>query len=254
MIKLDCVSKRFLLRYNRAETLKSKLIGVLHKRYREVREQFWALRDVSLTISAGESVGLIGRNGSGKSTLLKILAGIVAPTTGTIEIQRGARIGALIELGVGFDPELTGRENVYLGASIHGLSRREIDDIYPRIVDFSEVGHFIDVPLKNYSSGMQMRLAFAIAAQLDPDILLLDEELAVGDGSFQEKCLETIEAFKRRGTAIVMVSHSMGNIEKFTERVFVFEKGSVAFAGRPREAIAAYDEILATSFASAEAA
>ena len=187
MIEVQSVSKRFLLRHNASLELKVRFLGLLHPGKRQAVEEFWALKGVSLRIDRGEAIGLVGRNGSGKSTLLKLIAGIYRPTSGRLMVARGARICSMIELGVGFHPELTGRENVILNASIHGLTRSQIERIYDDVVEYSGLEHFIDVPIKNYSSGMHMRLGFAIAANLDPDVLLLDEIFAVGDADFQQR-------------------------------------------------------------------
>ena len=183
---------------------------MVYKRYRPRVEDFWALRDVSLTVGRGEAVGLVGRNGSGKSTLLKLIAGIHRPTSGRVLVRRGAKIGTMIELGVGFHPELSGRENVYLNASVYGLSRADVDRIYDAVVDYSEIAQFIDEPIKNYSSGMVMRLAFAVAAHLDPEVLLLDEIFAVGDEAFQAKCRQTMRQFIDKGRTVVFVSRLGG--------------------------------------------
>lgn len=239
------VSKAFTIRHNKADSLKSKVIGVFHKRYREQRETLWALRDVSLSISPGETFGLVGRNGSGKSTLLKIIAGIYTPTHGEVKVPDGARMGTMIELGVGFHPELTGKENVFLGASIHGLSRKEIEAIYNAIVDFSELDEFMDTPLKNYSSGMHARLGFALAVNLKPDVLLVDEILAVGDESFQRKCSDQIGRFRTQGKTIVFVSHSVEDVKNICDRVCVLDHGHVMFLGKPPEAIERYHQLLA---------
>ena len=208
VIVAEQVSKRFDIHHNRAYALKTRLLGMVYKRYRPRIEDFWALRDVSLTIGRGEAVGLVGRNGSGKSTLLKLIAGIHRPTSGRVLVRRGAKIGTMIELGVGFHPELSGRENVYLNASVYGLSRADVDRIYDAVVDYSEIAQFIDEPIKNYSSGMVMRLAFAVAAHLDPEVLLLDEIFAVGDEAFQAKCRQTMKQFIDKGRTVVFVSHS----------------------------------------------
>ena len=194
-IRVIDVSKSFVIRHNKADSLKSQVIGVFYKRYREQKEIFWALRDLTLNISAGETFGLVGRNGSGKSTLLKVIAGIYPPTRGKVALPHASRMGTMIELGVGFHPELTGRENVFLGASIHGLSRKETESIYSNVVRFSQLAEFMDTPVKNYSSGMHARLGFALAVNLDPDVLLVDEVLAVGDELFQQKCKKQIHAF-----------------------------------------------------------
>jgi ABC-type polysaccharide/polyol phosphate transport system ATPase subunit len=245
------VSKLFLLRHNAAVELKVRFLSFLHPEKRQSIEEFWALRDVSLRVRHGEAVGLIGRNGSGKSTFLKLIAGVHRPTSGRMLIARNARISSMIELGVGFHPELTGRENVFLSASIHGLSRVEIDRIYDRVVDYSGLGHFIDIPIKNYSSGMYMRLGFAIAANLDPDILLLDEIFAVGDADFQQRCGGTIRQFIDQGKTIIFVSHAPASIRAICRRVCVLEQGRLAFDGDVENGLAFYDELLARRAAHA---
>ena len=198
IIEAEQLSKRFILRHNPAGSVKERFLGLLHREKREIREEFWALRDVSLRIDRGEAVGLIGSNGSGKSTLLKLIAGIHRPTSGHMRVARGAHVGTMIELGIGFHPELSGRENVFLSASVHGLSREDIEAIYDDIVAYSGLEQFIDQPLKNYSSGMQMRLGFSISAHLRPDILLLDEIFAVGDADFQQRCMRTMRQFQEQ--------------------------------------------------------
>jgi len=245
VIEAHDVSKRFILRHNRAAELKVRFLSALQRRYRESQEEFWALRGVSMRIGRGEAVGLIGRNGSGKSTFLKLIAAIHRPTSGRLLVARGVRIGTMIELGIGFHPELTGQENLYLNAAIHGLSRSQIDDIYQAVVDYSELRHFMDVPLKNYSSGMQLRLGFAIAAQLDPDILLLDEIFAVGDADFQQRCVKTLENFRARGKTIVFVSHSPEAIRAICHRVCLLDRGRLAFDGSVEEGLRAYQDLLA---------
>jgi ABC-type polysaccharide/polyol phosphate transport system ATPase subunit len=245
------VSKQFFLRHNRSLSIKSRVVGLLHQRQRERVEPFWALRDISLTIRRGDRVGLIGRNGSGKSTLLKLIAGIHRPTRGRLLVSRGATIGTMIELGVGFHPELTGTENVYLSAAIHGRTRDEIDAIYPKIVEYSGLDRFMDVPLKNYSSGMQMRLGFAIAANLEPDIILLDEVFAVGDEDFQKKCMATMDRFSESGRTILFVSHSMPAIRLMCRRVCVLDAGALRFDGDAETGIAEYFRLLATPAATA---
>ena len=244
-IQIANVSKAFTIRHNKADSLKSKFIGVFHKRYREQRETLWALRDLNLTISPGEAFGLVGRNGSGKSTLLRLIAGIYPPTTGKVRIPSNARIGTMIELGVGFHPELTGRENIFLGASIYGLCRAEIEEIYPSVVGFSELDGFIDMPIKNYSSGMQARLGFALAVNLDPDILLVDEVLAVGDETFQQKCIKQINKFRTEGKTILFVSHSPEAVKNICDRACVLDHGSPVFLGKSGEAIEHYHSLLA---------
>jgi ABC-type polysaccharide/polyol phosphate transport system ATPase subunit len=240
------VSKRFFLRHNRAGSLKERLLGVVVHRLRERLEEFWALHRVSMTIRRGESVGLIGRNGSGKSTLLKLISGIYLPTTGRLLIRRGLRIGSMIELGTGFNPELSGRENVFLNASILGLTRAEIEGTYAQVVEFAELGQFTDQPLKNYSSGMAMRLAFAVAAHLDPDLLLLDEIFAVGDADFQRKCIRKMEDFRRRGTTILMVSHAAETIRANCDRVCLLDHGRLLYDGGVDAGLAEYQRLLAS--------
>jgi ABC-type polysaccharide/polyol phosphate transport system ATPase subunit len=246
LIEIADVSKVFIIRHNRSHSLKSRFIGTFHKRFRETREMLWALKNVSFSVVPGETMGLIGRNGSGKSTLLRIIAGIYRPTQGHVRLASGTKVGAMIELGVGFSSELTGRENIFLGASIHGLSRRAIDEIYPNVVDFSELDGFMDVPFKNYSSGMQARLGFALAVNLNPDVLLVDEILAVGDEAFQQKCIDKMQNLKAGGKTIVFVSHSAETIRKFCDRALVLDHGSLIFVGNPGKAIEEYHKLLAS--------
>jgi ABC-type polysaccharide/polyol phosphate transport system ATPase subunit len=225
--------------------LKSKFIGIFHKRYREQVETFWALRDINLTIEPGASLGIIGRNGSGKSTLLRLIAGIYPPTSGAIRMPQDARIGAMIELGVGFHPELTGKENVFLGASIHGLCRKEIEALYPAVVEFSELEAFMDTTIKNYSSGMHARLGFALAINLDPSILIVDEVLGVGDEAFQKKCKDRMNRFKAQGKTIIFVSHDSQTVAALCDRACVLDRGSMVFFGDAEKAIENYHAILA---------
>jgi ABC-2 type transport system ATP-binding protein len=243
VIVAEQVSKRFDIHHNRAYALKTRLLGMVYKRYRPRIEDFWALRDVSLTIGRGEAVGLVGRNGSGKSTLLKLIAGIHRPTSGRVLVRRGATISTMIELGVGFHPELSGRENVYLNASVYGLSRADVDRIYDAVVDYSEIAQFIDEPIKNYSSGMVMRLAFAVAAHLDPEVLLLDEIFAVGDEMFQAKCRETMNRFIDQGRTVVFVSHSAATVAQICNRVCVLKDGRKVFDGPTMDGLAAYEAL-----------
>src|ERR1700691_5237027 len=190
---------------------------------RRSKDYIWALRDVSLDIEQGEVVGLIGRNGAGKTTLLKLLSRITRPTEGFAEVR--GRVGSLLEVGTGFHPELTGRENIFLSGAILGMSRKEILRKHEAIVEFAEVARFLDTPLKHYSSGMQMRLAFSVAAHLEPEILFVDEVLAVGDMAFQKKCLGKMEEVSRSGRTIVFVSHQMNQIRRLCERVLWFDAG-----------------------------
>src|SRR4051794_36747420 len=208
-------------------------------------ERFWALRDISFDVHYGEAVGLIGRNGSGKSTMLKILSRITLPTEGRIELH--GRTTSLLEVGTGFHPELTGRENIFLNGTLLGLSRWDIFRRYDEIVDFSGIGPFIDTPVKRYSSGMFVRLAFSVAAHLDPEILIIDEVLAVGDMEFQRRSLEKMEETALRGRTVVFVSHDMGSIERLCDRVLVLEDGHIVSEsrpGRPEEAVDEYTDIV----------
>jgi ABC-type polysaccharide/polyol phosphate transport system ATPase subunit/SAM-dependent methyltransferase len=225
------LSKRFLLRHNAAGELKVRLLSLIDLSRRQRVEEFWALKSVSLKIRRGEAVGLIGRNGSGKSTFLKVVAGIHRPTSGALLVAQGTRIGSMIELGTGFHPELTGQENVLLNASIHGLSRAQSLDIYDRVVAYSGLQHFMDIPIKNYSSGMHVRLGFAIAATLDPDLLLLDEIFAVGDEDFQKQCAATIKSFEAHGKTIVFVSHSATAIQAICDRACLLHRGQLLYDG-----------------------
>jgi len=242
-IEVKNVTKSFIIRHNRNNSLKSSIVGIFHKRFREHTETLWALKGITFDIRHGEAVGLIGRNGSGKSTLLKIIAGIYPPTSGRVNLSN-ARVGTMIELGVGFHPELTGEENIYLGASIYGLGRKDIEKIYSRIVEFSELDGFMDTAVKNYSSGMQARLGFALAVNLDPDILLVDEVLAVGDEAFQRKCMAWMDQFRMAGKTIVFVSHAPEDVRRVCDRACVLDQGSVIFLGKTDEAIARYHALL----------
>jgi ABC-2 type transport system ATP-binding protein len=239
-ISAQGVSKRFLIHRKRATSLKERFI----RRHQEA-EEFWAVRDLSLDIERGETVGLIGANGSGKSTTLKILAGILRPTTGSVTVN--GRIASLLELGAGFNGELSGRDNIYLNASLLGLSKKEVDRHFDAIVEFSELAPFIDNQVKNYSSGMYVRLGFAVAVHIDPDILLVDEVLAVGDEAFQEKCLRKIEEFQREGRTILLVSHSLDLVEKICTKSVVLDHGRVRFAGDPAFATGELRGILGTA-------
>jgi ABC-type polysaccharide/polyol phosphate transport system ATPase subunit len=244
VIEARGVSKRFLLRHNASVELKVRFLGLLSPRHRQSIEEFWALKNVSLQIARGEAVGLIGRNGSGKSTFLKLIAAIHRPTSGRLLVARHSRISSMIELGVGFHPELTGRENVFLNAAIHGLTGQETEAIYRDIVSYSGLEHFIDIPIKNFSSGMYMRLGFAIAAKLAPDILLLDEIFAVGDADFQQRCVETIKGFLDEGKTIVFVSHSPDAVRTICRRACVLDQGELAFDGDVEGALHFYQTML----------
>jgi ABC-type polysaccharide/polyol phosphate transport system ATPase subunit len=246
-IEAQAVSKQFLLRHNASVELKVRFLSFLHPDRRQSIEEFWALKRVSLRVEHGEVLGLVGRNGSGKSTLLKLISGIHRPTSGRLFVARGARISSMIELGVGFHPELTGRENVFLSASIYGLTRPQIEKIYDAVVEYSGLEQFIDVPIKNYSSGMHMRLGFAIAANLDPDILLLDEIFAVGDAGFQQRCIATLEEFKAQRKTIVFVSHAPASVRAICQRVCVLEQGQLVFDGGVEEGLSFYEQFVSVA-------
>ncbi|MBM3471590.1 MAG: ABC transporter ATP-binding protein [Armatimonadetes bacterium] len=251
-IEVCSLWKRFVLRHNRAETLKSRIMGIFDSRLRERRETFWALQDVTLSVQPGETLGLIGPNGSGKSTLLRIVARTHYPTRGTVTVR--GRVSPMLEIGVGFHQELTGAENIYLSGSLLGLSRSEVDRLYPAIVEFSELEDFIDVPVKNYSSGMHARLGFSIAAHLDPDILLIDEALSVGDEGFQRKCQERMQRFRARGVTIVFVSHNMRAVASLCDRACLLVHGKVQALGPVDAVESRYQELTAALTMGAERA
>lgn len=238
VVELHQVSKRFVIRTD--NSIKDRIVS--STRSREHRRVHWALRDIDFAIQAGTTVGLLGPNGSGKSTLLKIIGGILAPTTG--EAQTRGRIAALIELGAGFHPDLSGRENVYLNAAIYGLSKEETDAQFDQIVEFSGVGKFIDMQVKFYSSGMYVRLAFSVAVHTDPDILLIDEVLAVGDEDFQRKCMDKIREFQEQGRTIVLVSHSSGQVLEVCDRTVVIADGDIQYDGDPETGVLALNDVL----------
>jgi len=245
-ISVQGVSRRFRVHAREAHTLKDLFV----QRGRVAPEDVWALHDVSLDVAAGEAVGLIGRNGSGKTTLLRLIAGIVKPTTGTVRTE--GQIGSLLELGAGFHLDFTGRENVFLNGAIQGLRRVDIRERFDEIVAFAELEHAIDRPVRTYSSGMTMRLGFAIAAFLDADVLLLDEVFAVGDEAFQRKCFGRIFRFKQEGGTIVFVSHDASAVERLCERSVLLDRGRVAFDGPTREAVTRYRRVLADELDPAE--
>ncbi|MBU2824036.1 ABC transporter ATP-binding protein, partial [Acidithiobacillus ferrooxidans] len=226
---VDHVSKEFILRHNRAMGIKTRFLALFHTSKRERREHFQALHDVSFTVEQGEALGLLGHNGSGKSTLLQIIAGILLPSSGRV-VTHG-RVAPLIQLGVGFNPELTGLENIFLNASLYGFRNRDVKKRLKDIIEFSELAHFIDTPLKNYSSGMQMRLGFSVAVHLDPDILLADEILAVGDQPFQEKCLTKITKMRADGMSLILVSHSSEQVNRFCDHFVRLDCGRIIECG-----------------------
>jgi ABC-2 type transport system ATP-binding protein len=236
IVDVSHVTKRFVLR--KEKSLKERLVNF--GRSNKHKEDFFALRDVSITIEAGTTVGLIGPNGSGKSTLLKTIGGIIQPTQGVV--RRRGRMAALLELGAGFHPDLTGRENVYLNAAILGLTKAETDLYFDDIVEFSGIPEFIDTQVKFYSSGMYVRLAFAVAVHVNPDILIIDEVLAVGDEPFQRKCLDRVRQFQDEGKTIVLVSHSLEQVAELCNRVVVLVHGQVTYDGPPAEGVRALRE------------
>ena len=238
-IDVEDVSRRFVVRARDSYTLKELLV----ERGRTGAQEIWALRDVSLAIAPGEAVALVGRNGSGKSTLLRLIAGIIKPTHG--RVSTGGRVGSLLELGAGFHPDFTGRENVELNGMLQGLTRARIRERFDEIVAFAELEHAIDRPVRTYSSGMTMRLGFAIAAFLEADVLLLDEVFAVGDESFQRKCFGVIATFKERGGTILFVSHDASAVERLCDRAALLRDGALAFDGPVHEAITRYRRTLA---------
>ena len=230
VVQVEHVSKKYLLgeRLNARESLNAAAARVFRRRQR-VGGELWSLRDVSFTLRDGESLGIVGRNGAGKSTILKILAGITAPTIG--EARTRGRVAALLEVGTGFHPELTGRENIFLNGAILGMSRQDIKRRFEQIVDFSGVERFLDTPVKRYSSGMYLRLAFAVAAHLEPDVLVVDEILAVGDAEFQRKCIGRMEEAEQEGRTLIFVSHDLGTLSKLCMRSLWLESGAVRDAG-----------------------
>jgi len=219
-------------------TLKSALLTRSLIKNLRPDETFTALNDVSLTVPKGQTLGVIGRNGSGKSTLLKLVAGITKPSSGTVRVD--GRVSALIELGAGFHPEISGRENVFINGIMLGLSKREVARRFDEIVDFAELQDFIDAPVKTYSSGMYMRLGFAVAIHVDPDVLLVDEVLAVGDEGFTHKCLDKFAEFKRRGKTILLVTHSLGLVERFCDEALWLDAGRIRGSGDPKRIVGAY--------------
>jgi len=238
ILEVQSIGKKFSIQHQRQPylSMRDSLSQIFTKSKTE--EEFWALRDVSFNVLPGESIGIIGKNGAGKSTLLKILSKITPPSTGKI-ICRG-RIASLLEVGTGFHPELTGRENVYLNGSILGLKKVDITKQFDAITEFSGVENFLDTPLKHYSSGMQLRLAFAVAAHLEPDILIIDEVLAVGDADFQKKCMGKMNEVSKKGRTILFVSHNMGQLESLCSKAFILENGTSSLLMNSCDAIKKY--------------
>src|SRR3954465_9895613 len=242
-IRARGLGRMFKIRLSESRSLKETILRRQLPRTREL----WALRDVEFDIARGQTFGIVGRNGSGKSTLLKLIAGIFAPSTG--ELKVGGRVGSLIEIGAGFHPEFTGVENVYLNAAIYGLKRSYVDEHLDEIIHFAELEAFADVPVRTYSSGMYMRLGFSVAMHVQPDVLLLDEVLAVGDEAFQQKCYGKIAEFKRGGGTIVFVSHDPGAIERICDRAMLLERGRCVEVGQSGDVIRAYHRRLITASA-----
>jgi ABC-2 type transport system ATP-binding protein len=230
------VSKRFRLAHGRYNSLKER---VIHGG-RTPTEEFWALKDVALQVREGETVGILGRNGSGKSTLLKCICGVLQPTSGEVVVR--GKLAGLLELGAGFQQDLTGRENIYLNGSLLGMSKKEVDRVFDAIVDFSELEAFIDGAVKFYSSGMYVRLGFAVAVNVDPDILVIDEVLAVGDERFQRKCIDRVKAFQKEGRTILLVTHSPDQVRAICDRAIVLSHGNVISEALPGEAVRIFRE------------
>src|SRR5437764_7366395 len=238
-IRASGASRVFTLNVVKERPLKETIL----RRKLPPKRELWALREVDFEIQPGETFGIVGQNGSGKSTLLKLIAGVFAPSTGRVEV--GGRVGSLIEIGAGFHPEFTGVENVYLSGAIHGLSRSYVDEHLDEIIEFAELEDFADVPVKTYSTGMYMRLGFSVAMNVRPDVLLLDEVLAVGDEAFQAKCFGKIWDFKRGGGTIVFVSHDPSAVERLCDRAILLEQGRVVEQGPADKVVRAYHRRLA---------
>lgn len=234
VIEVTNVTKKFKVYYDKGKTLKERALRANRNKYEE-RE---VLKGISFCVKKGEAIGLIGHNGCGKSTILKLLTRIMYPDSGTVELK--GRVSSLLELGAGFHPDMSGRENIYINASIFGLRRKEIDQRMDEIIAFSELGDYMDNPIRTYSSGMYMRLAFSVAINVNADILLIDEILAVGDVNFQEKCFQKLMDIKRQGTTIVLVSHSMDQVERICERSIWIQEGLIQMDGIPTEVHSQY--------------
>lgn len=246
VIEFDSVSKSFRMdRDRRPRAFQELFIGLLRRKRRErdARDLFWALRDVSFKIEAGESVGLVGSNGAGKSTALKLISRIIQPNSGSVRVN--GRVTALLELGAGFHPELSGRDNIFLNGTVMGLSRRQINTKLDEIIEFADIGDFVDSPVRTYSKGMRMRLAFSVVSQLQPDVLLIDEALAVGDAQFQQKCAQFLRTFTARGGTLVLVSHSVFAVSGLCANAIVLEKGRQSFLGSATDAVEHYLQLVA---------
>lgn len=242
-INLDNISKMYRIYNGPQHKIKEAFLRGIFRRNCKYHREFWALRDIDLTIQKGETLAIVGQNGSGKSTLLQIIAGVLQPTAGSLEVN--GRISALLELGAGFNREFTGRENVFLNGAILGLSRREMEDRFADIVAFADIGEFIDQPVKTYSSGMFIRLAFATAVQVNPDILIIDEALAVGDINFQNRCFRKMEEFNKNGKTILFVTHDLNTIRNFCTKAILLDEGRVLGAGATNDIVNAYNKLVA---------
>lgn len=245
MIEIDHVWKQFHLQTQSRNTLKESLVQAFKSGAKPQRDTFWALQDVSFEVERGETFGIIGNNGSGKSTLLKMITGISKPTKGRVAVN--GRLSALLELGAGFHPDFSGRENIFLNGAILGLTRKELERHFDSIVAFSELERFIDNPVKTYSSGMYMRLAFSIAIHVDPDILVIDEVLAVGDTAFQQKCYDQIQRFKHQGKTIVFVSHSLSVVQDICQRAAWIDRGVMRALGKTETVLEFYSQQISDS-------
>jgi lipopolysaccharide transport system ATP-binding protein len=237
LIHLDHVSKVFAVRHEAQDSFQSSFIRLFRRENRRAKP-FWAIRDVSFEVKRGDCFGVIGPNGSGKSTLLKLITRILEPTEGDIAVR--GRIASLLELGAGFHPDLTGRENIYLNGSVYGMTRKQMQQRMHAIIDYAELGDFMDVPIRHYSSGMHVRLGFAVAIHTDPDILLVDEVLAVGDLAFQRKCLDSIQQFRSQGGTLLFVSHDSGTIEALCNRAIWLDHGRIRAEGAPLDVVMSY--------------
>jgi homopolymeric O-antigen transport system ATP-binding protein len=252
IIKVERISKRFRIKPREAAsvsypTLRESMATAIRSTLRRQRgnggrdDTFWALKDASFDVLPGEVMGVIGPNGAGKSTLLKVLSRIIEPTSGRVELY--GRVASLLEVGTGFHPDLSGRENVYLNGAILGMKRREIDAKFDEIVGFAEVERFIDTAVKHYSSGMYLRLAFAVTAHLDPEVLIIDEVLAVGDASFQRKCLAKMDDVTRNGRTVLLVTHSLGLVTQHCQRAILLSGGRIIRSGNAQEVVGHYSEM-----------
>jgi homopolymeric O-antigen transport system ATP-binding protein len=243
IIECEGVNKAFVMRTNRQYLLKDRALAMVRPHLRERRELHWALRDIDCTIEPGEAFGVIGPNGAGKTTLLRIIAGVFTPTSGVVRVR--GRLASLLALGVGFHPELTGRENIYLSSATLGMTTREIRAAESDIIAFSELERFIDVPIKNYSSGMQARLGFAIAFQVQPEIFLIDEVFSVGDQHFQDKCVLRLEEARRAGRTFLVATHSLPFVEERCDRAALLVDGRIAAIGATKGVVGRYQELIA---------